>query len=217
MTSEGRGEVIIVDDDVQVQRALRRLLASCGFATRVFSSAKEFLERTAPDPACGCLVLDIEMPEITGLELQSQLLKRKSHLPIIFITGHGTIPKSVQAMKLGAVEFLEKPVEARVLIAAIHRAIANSRRKTEEGEECLELEQRFETLSLRERDVFRLVIQGLLNKQMAAELGIVEQTVKVHRARVMEKMQANSLADLVRMAQTLRLPPCSSSIFKAIE
>ena len=157
------------------------------------------------------------MPQITGLELQAQLLRRQSHLPIIFITGRGTISKSVQAMKLGAVDFLEKPVEGRVLINAILRAVANSRRKMEESQECLELEQRFETLSARERDVFRLIIQGLLNKQIAAELGIVEQTVKVHRARVMQKMQANSLADLARIAQTLRLPPCSSSIFESIK
>lgn len=213
MTHEARAEVLIVDDDIQVQRALQRLLSSRGFATRVFGSAKEFLESKTPTYSNACLVLDIEMPEINGMDLQARLLEDKSSLPIIFITGHGTIPKSVQAMHRGAVDFLEKPVDGRVLIEAIRRAIASGHRNSEEKKECLDLEQRFDTLTHREQEVYRLVIQGCLNKQIAVELGIVEQTVKVHRARVMEKMRAHSFAELIRMADILRLPPCSSSIF----
>ena len=213
MTHEVRDEVIIVDDDVQVQRALQRLLSSRGFTTRVFGSAKEFLENKTSTSSGACLVLDIEMPDMNGMDLQARLFERKSSLPIIFITGHGTIPKSVQAMQMGAVDFLEKPVDGRVLIEAIRRAIVSSNRKSEETKECFDLEHRFEALSHREREVYLLVIQGYLNKQIAAELGIVEQTVKVHRARVMEKMKAHSLAELIRMADTLRLPPCSSNIF----
>jgi FixJ family two-component response regulator len=212
MIDSSHEEVIIVDDDIYVQRGLKRLLASCGFSTRIFGSAKEFFESQAPLPAVGCLVLDIEMPGMNGMELQDRLQQRKISLPVIFITGHGTISRSVQAMQRGAVDFFEKPVDSQVLIEAIRQALARSRQQHADMQECLGLQQRFDSLSSRERDVLRLVLKGLLNKQIAAELGIVEQTVKAHRARVMEKMQANSLAELVRMTEMLRLAPCSAPI-----
>jgi RNA polymerase sigma factor (sigma-70 family) len=212
MSHDRVADVFIVDDDPSVQRALRRLLTTNGLSGRIFCSAKEFLDQGAPVPAVGCLVLDVQMPGLSGLDLQAELEQRGLSLPIIFITGHGTVPMSVQAMKQGAVDFLQKPFDSQTLIAAIRKAIARSRQQAAKEHECRGLEQRFASLSLREREVFRLVVKGLLNKQIACELGIVEQTVKVHRARLMAKMQADSLAELVRMAEALRLPPCSSSI-----
>ncbi len=167
-------------------------------------------------PAVGCLLLDVQMPGLSGLELQAELQERGLRLPIVFITGHGTIPMSVQAMQQGAVDFLQKPFDSQTLIATIRKAIARCRQQATEEHECLNLEQRFASLSPRERDVFRLVVKGLLNKQIAFELRIVEQTVKVHRARLMQKMQAQSLAELVSMAETLRLPPCSSSVLSPL-
>jgi RNA polymerase sigma factor (sigma-70 family) len=217
MSHDSVAEVFIVDDDPSVQRALRRLLTTNGFPARVFCNAKEFLDQGAPMPAVGCLVLDVKMPGLSGLDLQAELKQRGLRLPIVFITGQATVPMSVQAMKQGAVDFLQKPFDGQTLIATIREAIARSRRQAAEENECLDLEQRFGSLSPRERDVFRLVVKGLLNKQIAYELGIVEQTVKVHRARLMDKMQADSLAELVRMAETLRLPPCSSSILSPLE
>jgi FixJ family two-component response regulator len=217
MSHDCVAEVFIVDDDLLFQRALRRLLTTNGFPARVFCSAKEFLDQGGPVPAVGCLLLDIQMPELSGLDLQAELLRRGIRLPIVFITGHGTVPVSVQAMKQGAVDFLQKPFDSQTLITAIRKAITRSRQQTAEQNECLDLEQRFGSLSSRERDVFRLVVKGLLNKQIAGELGIVEQTVKVHRARLMSKMQADSLAKLVRMAETLRLPPCSSSVLSPLK
>jgi FixJ family two-component response regulator len=217
MSHECIAEVLIVDDDPLVQRALKRLLTTNGFPARVFSSAEEFLDQGAKMPAVGCLVLDVKMPGLSGLDLQAELQQRGSRLPIVFITGHGTIPMGVQAMKHGAVDFLQKPFDAQTLIATIRKAVARSRQEFAEQNECLDLEQRFSSLSPRELDVFRLVVKGLLNKQIAYELGIVEQTVKVHRARLMDKMQADSFAELVRMAETLRLPPCSSSSLSPLE
>jgi FixJ family two-component response regulator len=217
MNPDSVAEVFIVDDDPSVQRALRRLLTTHGLSARIFCSAKEFLDQGPPVPAVGCLVLDVQMPGLSGLDLQAELQQRDLRLPIVFITGHGTVPMGVQAMKQGAVDFLQKPFDSLALIATIRKAIARSRQQAAEAHECLDLEQRFASLSLRERDVFRLVVKGLLNKQIAFELGIVEQTVKVHRARLMDKMQADSLAELVRMAETLRLPPCSSSILSPLK
>jgi RNA polymerase sigma factor (sigma-70 family) len=213
MNQDSVAEVFVVDDDPSVQRALRRLLATNGLPARVFCSAKEFLEQGASVPAVGCLVLDVQMPGLSGLDLQAELQQRGLRLPIVFITGHGTIPMGVQAMKQGAADFLQKPFDGKTLIATIRKAIERSRQQAMEQQECLDLEQRFASLSSRERDVFRLVVKGFLNKQIAVELGIVEQTVKVHRARVMDKMQAGSLAEMVAMAEKLRLPPCSSSLF----
>ncbi len=210
-------EVIVVDDDPSVQRALKRLFRTHGFAARVFCSADELLADTAPLPDCGCLLLDIEMPGVDGLELQTRLRQRGLRLPVIFITGHGTIPMSVQAMKQGAMDFLQKPFAGERLLEIVRKAFESSRRQLAERSECEGLELRFLSLSPRERDVLQLVVRGLLNKQIAHALGIVEKTVKVHRARVMEKMQANSIAELIRMAETLRLPPCSSSIFASLK
>jgi FixJ family two-component response regulator len=210
-------EVFIVDDDPLFRRALQRLLTTNGFPARVFCSAREFLDQGAKMPAVGCLLLDVKMPGLSGMDLQAELKQRGLRLPIVFITGHGTVPMGVRAMKEGAVDFLQKPFDAQTLIATIRQAVARSRQEVAEQNECLDLEQRFCSLSRRECDVFRLVVKGLLNKQIAYELGIVEQTVKVHRARVMDKMQADSLSELVRMAETLRLPPCSSSVLSSSE
>jgi FixJ family two-component response regulator len=217
MNPDSVAEVFVVDDDPSVQRALRRLLTTNGLQTRIFCSAEEFLDQGASVPAVGCLVLDVQMPGLSGMDLQAELQQRGMRLPIVFITAQATVPISVQAMKQGAVDFLQKPFDSQTLIATIRKAIARSRQQAAVEHECLGLEQRVELLSFREREVFRLVVKGLLNKQIAAELGIVEKTVKVHRARVMQKMHADSLAELVIMAQKLRLPPCSSSIFSSLE
>jgi RNA polymerase sigma factor (sigma-70 family) len=217
MNPESVAEIFVVDDDPSVQRALRRLLTTNRLQTRIFCSAEEFLDQGASVPAVGCLVLDVQMPGLSGMDLQAELQQRGMRLPIVFITAQATVPMSVQAMKQGAVDFLQKPFESQTLIATIRKAIARSRQQAAVEHECLDLEQRFASLTLREREVFRLVVKGLLNKQIAAELGIVEKTVKVHRARVMQKMHADSLAEMVIMAQTLKLPPCSSSIFSSLE
>ena len=217
MNPDSVAEVFVVDDDPSVRRALRRLLTTNGLQTRIFCSAEEFLDQGASVPAVGCLVLDVQMPGLSGMDLQAELQQRGMRLPIVFITAQATVPMSVQAMKQGAVDFLQKPFDSQTLIATIRKAIARSRQHAAVEHECLDLEQRFASLTLREREVFRFVVKGLLNKQIAAELGIVEKTVKVHRARVMQKMHADSLAEMVIMAQTLKLPPCSSSIFSSLE
>ena len=218
MTSEtAAAEVIVVDDDPSIQRALRRLLTTNQLAARFFTSAQDYLDHGAPSPDCGCLVLDIQMPGVNGLELQTRLRQRGCRLPIVFITGHGTVPSSVEAMKHGAMDFLQKPFDSQVLLDVIRKAIARSREQASEQQECLELESRFDSLSKREREVYRFLLQGLLNKQIACELGIVEKTVKVHRANLMDKMQASSLAGLIGMAEKLRYSPCSSSVFSSSE
>jgi FixJ family two-component response regulator len=213
MTDDFVAEVIVVDDDPSVQRALNRLLSTHGFRVRSYCSARDFLDHCGSVPAVGCLVLDVAMPGKSGLELQAELQRLGIRLPVVFITGHGTVPMGVQAMKYGAVDFLQKPFDSRALLDIIRKAVQSSREQSSQTLECQGLELRFLSLSEREREVYRLLIKGLLNKQIGAELGIVEKTVKVHRARLMEKMQAHSLAELIRMAETLRLPPCSSSIF----
>ena len=195
----------MVDDDASVREAVRSLLRSVGLSVETFGTAQEFLSNprnTAP----GCLVLDVRLPGIGGLELQHQLAERKLQVPIIFITGHGDIPMSVRAIKAGAVEFLTKPFRDQDLLDAVQQAIDQDRRAREQRSEIAELRQRYEGLSPREREVMGLVVQGLLNKQIAGTLGTSEATVKLHRGRAMQKMQAGSLADLIRMAEKLEIP-----------
>jgi FixJ family two-component response regulator len=192
--------VYLVDDEETVRRSLSRLLRSAGLTVQTFSSARAFLDQDSGDRP-GCLILDVRLPDLSGLDLQTALGPRQETLPIIFITGRGSIPMSVQAMKGGALDFLRKPVEADALLVAVQRALVRSRaaraREAEEGE----VARRLARLTPREREVLALVVTGMLNKQIAAELGAAEKTVKVHRGRVMKKMEAESVADLVRMTQ----------------
>ncbi|RWM18559.1 response regulator [Mesorhizobium sp.] len=196
--------IFIVDDDERIREALGELLASHGMATAAYASATEYMRADKPDvPAC--LVLDVELPDINGLELQSQIAD-ENHPPIVFLTGHGDIPSSVRAIKHGAVDFLTKPFSDPNLMAAIQAAIAQDREKRSERAEIDELKQRYLELTPREREVLPLVVSGLLNKQAAAELGISEVTLQIHRRNVMQKMAAASLADLVRIAERLEIP-----------
>lgn len=197
--------VIIIDDDSSIRTAIARLLKSAGFRTRTFSSAKEFLENDFFPEDTTCLVLDVKMPGMSGIDLQEELQRKALNLPIVFITGQGSIPMSVKAMKSGAVDFLEKPFEDHTLIQAISTAIEQGQLNAAEQVEIQDFKRRFQTLTNREREVFVYVVDGRLNKQTAFELGITEKTIKVHRSRVMEKMQASSLAELVRMAEKLKI------------
>ena len=198
----GKPVVYVVDDDPSVRKALERLMRSAGHNARIFTSALEFLNgKRLETPAC--LVLDINMPGLNGLELQEYLTDKEISLPIVFITGYGSVPESVKAMKAGAVDFLQKPFSDEDLLEAIARALDTNRRTRQDQEQLKQLRERLETLTPREYEVFRLVVTGMLNKQIAFELGTVEKTVKVHRARVMAKMGAQSLADLVRFADKL--------------
>ena len=201
--------VFLVDDDSSVRRALTRLIKSAGYPVLAFASAGEFLENSVPSDGPACLVLDIRMPGLSGLDLQGELQKRDSILPIIFITGHGDIPMSVQAMKAGAVDFLPKPVKDKELLHAIEQALARAGRESTERSEIADIRRRSVTLTPREREVMELVVTGMINKQIAYELGTVEKTIKIHRARVMEKMKAGSLADLVRIAERIGIPKTS--------
>jgi FixJ family two-component response regulator len=197
--------VFVVDDDPSVRRAIKRLVESEGLLVELFGSAQEFLQSRRPD-AISCLVLDIRLPGITGLDFQRQLSEAGIRIPIIFITGHGDIPMTVRAMKAGAVEFLTKPFRDQDLLDAIQLALERDRTRRQEESEIAVLRERFESLTPREREIFPLVVTGRPNKQIAAGLGTSEITIKVHRASVMRKMQAESLADLVRMAGRLGLP-----------
>jgi FixJ family two-component response regulator len=199
--------VFVVDDDVSVRESLELLIKNAGWQPELFASAQEFLSRPRPTGPC-CLVLDVTLPGLDGLELQKQLTDR-TDMPIIFITGHGDVPMSVQAMKAGAVEFLTKPLSNEVLVKAIHDAIDRSRAALDVNSATRVLKDCYESLTPRERDVMALVVTGLLNKQVGGELGISEVTVKAHRGQVMRKMKADSLADLVTMAARLGLGPAA--------
>jgi FixJ family two-component response regulator len=194
--------VFIVDDDISVRESLELLIRDQKWKPEMFASAKEFLDRPRK-PVPSCLVLDLSLPGLNGLELQKQLALEHSDMPIIFISGYGDVPKSVQAMKAGALEFLTKPIDDDALVSAIRNALQRSTQALEQSAEIHKLRERYESLTARERQVMALVVSGLLNKQVGGELGISEITVKAHRAVVMQKMKANSLADLVRMAGKL--------------
>lgn len=192
--------VFIVDDDDSVRRALARLIKSVDLNVETFASAHDFLKRQ-PHNGPACLLLDIRMPGLSGLDLQDELVAAGRTLPIIFISGHGSIPLSVRAMKAGAVDFIEKPFEDQTLLDAINQSLKKDRQAKLEQAEVGEIQRQVDSLTPREREVFALVVSGKLNKQIAFELGTSERTIKAHRARVMKKMQASSLADLIRLAE----------------
>jgi FixJ family two-component response regulator len=198
--------VFVVDDDSSVREAIKSLIRSVGLQVETFESAQEFLRSKRPD-APGCVVLDVRLPGLSGLDLQRELAAHGINLPVIFITGHGDIPMSVRAMKAGALEFLTKPFRDQDLLDAIQQALERDRSARQHGKETTELRERFDSLTSREREVIGLVVSGLLNKQIAGELGTSEVTIKIHRSQVMKKMGAGSLAELVRMTEKLGIPP----------
>ncbi len=205
--------IFVVDDDYRIREALFELLSSLDLRVVTFGSAAEYIEFPEPDlPAC--LILDVKLPGINGLDLQSQIADTH-HPPIVFITGHGDIPSSVRAIKAGAVDFLTKPFNQQDLLEAIHAAVAQDRKARQERAELFQLQQRYASLTPREREVLSLVVSGLLNKQAAAELGISLVTLQLHRSKVMQKLAAKSFAELVRMAGQLRVPLTSLPVDNA--
>lgn len=194
--------VFVIDDDASMRAAVSRLLNAVGLPVQTFASAREFLAGRLPDVP-GCAVLDVRLPGLSGLDLQREMVERGIHIPVIFITGHGDIPMSVQAMKAGAVEFLTKPFRDQDLLDAVRSGIQLDRQGRKERAELAELRDGLRQLTPREREVMSLVVAGLLNKQIALRLGTSEKTIKIHRSHVMQKMRADSLADLVRMSQKL--------------
>ena len=198
--------VFVIDDDASMRRALTNLFQSVGLAVEVFGSAPEMLQSKLPEVA-SCLVLDIRLPGLSGLDFQAELAKANIHMPIIFMTGHGDIPMTVRAMKGGAIDFLTKPFRDQDMLDAVVMAIERDRKRREVEKVVVNLQTLFETLTSREREVLALVATGLMNKQIAAELGLAEITVKIHRGHIMKKMGARSLADLIRMAETIGIRP----------
>ena len=200
--SEPASIVFVVDDDPSVRRAIKRLVESVGLHVELFGSATEFINSSRPDVA-SCLVLDIRLPGISGLDFQRELVQAKNEIPMIFITAHGDIPMTVRAMKAGAVEFLTKPFRDQDLLDAIQVGLERDRVRRQRQAETAMLRERLESLTPREREILPLVVSGLLNKQVGAEIGATEATVKVHRSQLMRKMGASSLADLVRMSEKM--------------
>jgi FixJ family two-component response regulator len=200
--SAGEPLVFIVEDDESMRRALSNLFQSVGLEVELFGSASEMLQAELPDVA-SCLVLDVRLPGLSGLDFQTELAKANIHIPIIFMTGHGDIPMTVRAMKSGAVDFLTKPFRDQDMLDAVVTAIERDRKRREADKIVVNLQTLFETLTPREREILALVSSGLMNKQIAGELGLAEITVKIHRGHIMKKMEARSLADLVKKAETL--------------
>ena len=202
--------VLVVDDDPEVRDALSSLFRSVGLEPRLFASTAEFLQHKLPEAPC-CIVLDIRLPGVGGLDFQAQLTNANIHIPVVMVTGHGDIPMSVRAMKAGAVDFLTKPFRPQDMLDAVARAIERDGKRRDSEKLLAEIQGRFESLTSREREIMMLVTAGLMNKQVAAEVGLSEITVKIHRGHLMRKMGVRSLADLVRAAEALGLRPAKTS------